>query len=313
MAQSSFPFGSSQIATEDQWSQMFRMIAVDGVFATAPFGTDLKVTGSNTSTIAVDLGEAWVQGTYYKNDAPLNVPVPTNAGSATARKDLVVLRRDPAVDSVTVQYKTGSIDTPPLLQVLNGVWEIPLARVTVDPGASVVSPAGVVDQRWFIGRPVVFGNSQARRAPVQGQLLVEDKTVYLGNGIGWDKLATAGQDTGWKKIKLASGYTTHLDTPEYRVKDGMVYCRGNARRSSGADLVGFELTTIAKMPSEAIPNANVRYGVAPTEHRTINDSSTRLSFFSARLEVQSDGEVKYWLPDYSPSEWIGFDSFVYSL
>jgi hypothetical protein len=108
MTETSFPFASSSIATEDQWSSMMRMAQVDGVFATDPSGTDLLVTGSNASTVAVAAGEAWVQGTYYANSASLNVPVPTNSGGGAARKDLIVLRRDPAGDVVSVKYKTGS-------------------------------------------------------------------------------------------------------------------------------------------------------------------------------------------------------------
>jgi hypothetical protein len=191
MAESSYPFGSSSIATEDQWSAMFRMAQVDGVFAFSETGTDLKVTASNASTVSVAAGEAWVQGTYYSNSAALNVSVPTNSGGGSARKDLIVLRRDPSADSVTVKYKTGGTSFPSLTQTFNGTWEIPLAQVTVAAGASVVPPSGVSDQRWFIGRPVAFGNSGARRPPVRGQVLFDGGNVYVGDGTAWKFLATA--------------------------------------------------------------------------------------------------------------------------
>ncbi|MET8511964.1 hypothetical protein [Streptomyces sp. NPDC005077] len=192
MTQSSFPFGSSQIATEDQWSSMFRMAQVDGVFANSPTGTDLKVTASNVSSVAVAAGEAWIQGTYYANSASMNVSVPTNSGGSAARKDLIVLRRDPSADATTVQYKTGGTSFPSLTQTLNGTWEIPLAQVTVAAGASVVPPSGVTDIRWFAGRPVAFGNAGARRPPAKGQFLIEGTDVYVGDGTTWQYLATAG-------------------------------------------------------------------------------------------------------------------------
>ncbi|MGW2932968.1 hypothetical protein ACWDA7_14120 [Streptomyces sp. NPDC001156] len=192
MAQSSFPFGSSQIATEDQWSSMFRMVQVDGVFATSETGTDLKVTGSNASTVSVAAGEAWVQGTYYKNDATLNVSVPTNSGGASARKDLIVLRRDPSGDSTTVQYKTGGTSFPSLTQTTNGTWEIPLAQVTVAAGASVVPPSNVTDTRYFLGRPVVLAGAADMRAPVRGQLKVVNGTdIYMGDGAAWNFVGIA--------------------------------------------------------------------------------------------------------------------------
>ncbi|MFJ9353768.1 hypothetical protein [Streptomyces mirabilis] len=192
MTQSSFPFGSSQITTEDQWSSYFRMAQVDGVFATSENGTDLKVTASNASTVALAAGEAWVQGTYYSNSASLNVSVPTNSGGGSARNDLIVLRRDPSADATTVQYKTGGTSFPSLTQTLNGTWEIPLARVTVAAGASVVPPSGVTDVRWFLGRPAVFGSSAYRRPPVRGQIHIDNGTdLFVADGTSWNYLGTA--------------------------------------------------------------------------------------------------------------------------
>ncbi|GAA5078550.1 hypothetical protein [Streptomyces similanensis] len=192
MAQSSYPFGSSQIATEDQWSSYFRMFQVDGVFAASETGTDLKVTASNVSTLSVAPGEAVIQGTYYGNSAALNVNVPTNSAGITARKDLIVLRRDPSADATTVQYKTGGTSYPSLSQTLNGIWEIPLAQVTVAAGASVVAPSGVTDLRWFVGRPVVFGSFSFRRPPMRGQIHVDNGVdLYVGDGTNWNYLGTA--------------------------------------------------------------------------------------------------------------------------
>src|SRR5438105_4842343 len=159
MAETSYPFGSSSIATEDQWANMFRMAQVDGVYASSEAGTDLKVTGSNAANVTVAAGEAWVQGTYYSNSTNLTVSVPTNSGGGSARKDLVVLRRAPASDQVSVVYRTGSTSFPTLTQTLNSTWEIPLAKVTVAAGASTVAPGDVVDVRWFNGRPPVLGTS----------------------------------------------------------------------------------------------------------------------------------------------------------
>ncbi|MCX5234452.1 hypothetical protein OG824_04285 [Streptomyces prunicolor] len=192
MAQSSFPFGSSSISTEDQWSRMFRMAQVDGVFATSEANTDLRVTASNSSTLAVDVGEAWIQGTYYRNDASLNVSVPTNSGGLTPRKDLVVLRRDPSADAVSVQYKSGGTSFPTLTQTLNGTWELPLAQVTVAAGASVVPPSDVLDTRWFVGRPVILGNSSDTRPPVRGQVRIVNGTdIYMGDGSAWNFFGSA--------------------------------------------------------------------------------------------------------------------------
>ncbi|MBL1104950.1 hypothetical protein JK361_10140 [Streptomyces sp. 5-8] len=311
MAQSSFPFGSSQIATEDQWSSMFRMAQVDGVRATDPTGTNLRVSGSNASTVAVAAGEAWIQGTYYSNSASLNVSVPTNSGGGTARNDLVVLRRDPSADSITVQYKTGGTAFPTLTQTLNGIWEIPLAQVTVAAGASVVAPAGVVDQRWFLGRPVALSNSGSRPPATKGQLIVEGKDVLLGNGVSFDLLATAGSDTGWKNVPLASGFATYSAPCSYRVKDGMVFMRGNFKKTSG-DLPKNVVTKFATLPAEARP-PYTRFAVTATEWNNYSVGGTSVGFFHARVEVRSDGTCWFLVPQPSSPAYCDLDSFTYSL
>lgn len=311
MAESSYPFASSSIATEDQWSSMFRMAQVDGVFATDPSATDLLVTGSNASTVALAPGEAWVQGTYYANSASLNVAVPTNSGGGTARKDLVVLRRDPSTDVVTVKYKTGSTSVPTLTQTHNGTWEIPLAQVTVAAGASVVPPAGVADQRWFTGRPTALSNPTARRPPVKGQLIVEGKTVLLGSGTGFDTLAVAGQDTGWKPVALASGYATQSATCEYRIKDGLGYLRGNFRKTSG-NLPMDAITKFATLPIEARPAAS-RFGLVPIEWNNASVGGTTVGFVTSRMEIHTDGTLWFLIPKPVAPSWCGLDGFVYSL
>lgn len=311
MTQSSFPFGSSSIATEDQWSAMFRMAQVDGVFTTDSSGTNLRVSGSNASTVAVAAGEAWVQGTYYSNSVSLNVSVPTNSGGAAARKDLVVLRRDPSADTITVVYRSGGTNFPTPTQTLNGTWEIPLAQVTVAAGASVVAPAGVVDQRWFLGRPVALSNSTSRPHATKGQLIVEGKSVYLGNGVSFDLLGTAGQDTGWKALPLVSGYATQSATCAYRVKDGIGYLRGNFKKTSG-DLPKSVITKFATLPTEARPGIT-RYGVMGTEFNTYTVGGTSVGFFQARVEVRSDGTCWFLIPSPSSPAYCDLDTFSYSL
>jgi hypothetical protein len=311
MTETSFPFASSSIATEDQWSSMFRLAQVDGVYATDPSGTNLRVTGYNASTVAVAAGEAWVQGTYYANSTGLNVSVPTNSGGTSARKDLVVLRRDPSGDVISVKYKTGGTSFPSLTQTLNGTWEIPLAQVTVAAGASVVAPSGVVDQRWYLGRPVVLSNSGARPPATKGQLIVEGKTVLLGNGLGYDLLATAGADTGWKTLPLASGFATFIAPCGYRVKDGMVFLRGNFKKTSG-DLPKNAITQFATLPAEARP-AYTRSLVMAMEWNSYTIGSTLTGFLQCRVEVRADGTCWIIVPSPASPTYAFLDGFNYSL
>lgn len=191
MAEFSAPFTGSSITTELQWSRMARRWGLDGVHTEDPSTTLLKVTGSGTTTVAVAPGMAFVNGFFYHLDATKNLAVPANGGGA-ARVDLVVLRADQAANSVTAQYKTGGTAAPPLTQVEDGVWEIPLAQCTVAAGASVVTAANVLDRRYLTGRSVLPTVSGARPPALKNQLMVDGGKLYIGDGAAWRWLATQG-------------------------------------------------------------------------------------------------------------------------
>ncbi|MFD8839867.1 hypothetical protein [Streptomyces griseofuscus] len=184
MAEFSAPFDGSSITTELQWSRMARRWGSDGAHTEDPSSTVLKVTGSGTTNVTVAPGGAFVNGFYYYLDTTKTLAVPTNSGGA-ARVDLVVLRADQAANSVTAVYKTGGTTVPPLTQVEDGVWEIPLAQCTVAAGSAVVTAANVVDKRYLTGRGVVPSVSGARPPSVKNTLLVEGTDLYVGDGASW--------------------------------------------------------------------------------------------------------------------------------
>ncbi|MEC4016105.1 hypothetical protein [Streptomyces sp. H27-D2] len=192
MVEYSAPFSDSQIATEYQWSRIFRNPGLDGVISDDPSSSALKVTGSGVSTVTVGAGEAYVNGFFYRLDETLTVPVTSNSAGSSARIDLVVLRADQSGNIVSAKYKAGGTSAPTLATDEAGVYELPLAQTTVAAGASAVTAGNVTDKRWFSGKPAAVGNPASRRPSRKGMLLVENKDVYLGNGTGWDLLATAG-------------------------------------------------------------------------------------------------------------------------
>ncbi|MEW1630847.1 hypothetical protein AB0387_26235 [Streptomyces sp. NPDC089173] len=191
MAEFSAPFDGSPIANQSQWSRMARRWGQDGVHAVDPADTGLKVTGNGTGNVVLAVGEAFVNGFYYRNDAVKNIAVTANAGGA-ARVDLVILRASMSAKSVVPVYKTGGTTAPALTADEDGVYEIPLAQCTVAAGSSVVTAVNVVDRRWFTGRSVTPGVPGARRPSVKGGLLVEGTSLYVGDGAGWRWLASAG-------------------------------------------------------------------------------------------------------------------------
>lgn len=209
MAEFSAPFDTSSITTELQWSRMARQWGADGVHANDPASTALKVTGSGTTTVSIAAGMAFVNGFYYHLDAAKTLSVPANTGGA-ARVDLVVLRADQAANSVTAVYKTGGTSAPPLTQVEDDVWEIPLAQCTVAAASTIVTAANVVDKRYLTSRGVVPSLPGTRPPSQKHTLLVDGTDLYIGDGAGWKWLASAGiQDTTYTPVWSAGSSTVN--------------------------------------------------------------------------------------------------------
>ncbi|MEV5429117.1 hypothetical protein [Streptomyces sp. NPDC052701] len=193
MAFTSFPFSSSPLSTEAQYALTASRWGNDGVHTDDLTSTALKVTANGTSSVSIAAGSGFVNGATVINDGPYSLPVVSNSGGSSARKDLVVLRYDASADAITPMYKTGGANAPSLTNSPEtGVVEIPLAECTVAAGASVVASGAVVDRRWGVGRPVAYGTPGARRPSRKGQLLVEGNDIYLGDGTAWNYVGTAG-------------------------------------------------------------------------------------------------------------------------
>lgn len=207
MAEFSAPFDGSPIATQSQWSRMARRWGLDGVHAEDPTSTALKVTGSGTATVSLAVGEAFVNGFYYKNDTTKSIAVTTNLGTS-ARVDMVILRASMSAKTVTAVYKTGGTSAPTLAADEAGIYEIPLAQCTVAAGSSVVTAVNTLDRRWFTDRGSVPGIPGARRPSVKSQLLVEGGSLYVGDGASWRWLSTAGiEDSTYTPAWTAGGTT----------------------------------------------------------------------------------------------------------
>lgn len=124
MAQSSYPF-DSQVVTEGQFSRFFRELQDSGV-AASPDALDLTVSADGSGmTVKVQPGFAVVRGCAYFSTA---VEVLTIAASeSAARTDRVVLRLDPAENSIVLAVLKGVAGGSALdpTQTDTDVYELP--------------------------------------------------------------------------------------------------------------------------------------------------------------------------------------------
>lgn len=134
----------------DDISNYFLKLISDGVFATP--ATCMQVVESSGMNVNVSAGWAflrckWINNTTYESltiepsDLVLN------------RIDRVVLHLDPAVASrnITIAVKKGTAaatpEPPELTRISDGIYELSLAQIAVNAGATAITQAEITDER----------------------------------------------------------------------------------------------------------------------------------------------------------------------
>ncbi|WJN63278.1 minor tail protein [Streptomyces phage phiScoe54] len=204
MAQTSYPF-DAQTVSESQYSQYFRELQDSGVVGSAG-DTTLKVTSAGTNmTLSVSIGQAIVRGHFYNNDAVASVTIA--AADSSARTDRVVLRLDPAANSIVLAVVKGTAggSVPALTQTDTGIYEMVLANVTVGASVTSISAASVTDQRRFVGNRLGAWSTALRpTSPRVGKLGFNTDTLVweFWNGTAWTNLT---QSVDWSSLSNKPG------------------------------------------------------------------------------------------------------------
>lgn len=147
MAQTSWPFENID-TSETQFSLWARNLG-QGVIEGRANELEPSADGSGMN-VKVASGQALVRGHYYDNTTQVTLSIAASDLSLP-RKDAVVLRLDPTLNSIVLAVVTGTPNSSPSLPALtqtdSGVYELLIAEVDVDAGAVVISSGEVIDQR----------------------------------------------------------------------------------------------------------------------------------------------------------------------
>jgi len=211
MAEQSFPFENIDTteAQFSEWATNFQETGLQG----SPDGTELTitVTGSDLN-LTVAAGQAFIRGHYYINTSDLVVAVPT-AGVNT-RIDILVVELNPTTNTIVtklVQGEAVSADpvAPTLTQSATGIYQLPIATLTIPTSTVALTSGMLVDTRTFMGNRIGIWTTATRPAnPTAYQTLGYNTTIESHeswNGTAWvgffDPITTAGDlvvgdDTG---------------------------------------------------------------------------------------------------------------------
>lgn len=284
MAQDSWPSPAhnSRNVTDLEYEKIAARFSDDGVDG-SPADTAVVAAGTGLQAVvragvlASVRGHAWTSGT-----TDVNLTVGANTSGQT-RTDRVVLRLDRATWTVLAVVKQGApgAGAPALTQDTGdtGVWEIPLARITVINNAASVT---VTRDEQYVGARIRPCTSTTLPAfPRRGEMVFEQNTGRwrAWNGTSW---TTLYEDTG--ELTLGPGYAAWEFYNENvgRKVNGLVTLRISVRRVGSTftttDADGTKLVTI--------PNA-----LKPIDRYHFFTGRFTLSGGVARIEVRTNGEV----------------------
>lgn len=224
MAITAFPFDSDD-TSEQQFSQLMGE-AVDTGVVDAQGGTGFQV-GVSGMAVTASAGTAVIRGFLgytLGTEGPIAV---ANGHASLTRIDLAILRLDRAGNAMTFAVKQGTASSTPadpaLTQTDSGIYEMPLARLTIPAGATTMLAGYITDLRQFVGSSTGAWTTAGRpTSPRKGKLgynvTLSRWEFYLGiagGDSGWFPLIpdTVNNSTKWNGYTLAVSPTTPAGTP----------------------------------------------------------------------------------------------------
>ena len=131
----------------DQFAYYFSKFISNGVYINP--ATQLKVTSKGELKLNVAVGDAFVNGYWYKNDENFEMQL-AQANGALPRIDRVVLRWDSITRYINLAILQGNPAAAPSAKNLTrnaDTWELGLADVYIERGALSISDANITDLR----------------------------------------------------------------------------------------------------------------------------------------------------------------------
>lgn len=264
MAETSYPTAGGGSVTDANYEVLMASATGDGLIGRPSFsalvygdssGRQVKVRGSRG---------AIVRGFRWQTDsAGLTVPITSNSSGQT-RLDLVVLRLNRTNYTVRVAVLAGtpssSPTTPsPLMQDAPAQYfDLPLARVTVRTGTTILGAGDVEEYTWYLAEPMVVGKSNYTPPSVPGRMFwqYDSRALWVANSSGgYDNVQ---RDSGWVTVPLASGWTANQGVKVRRKGDtvflNVSVVRSGATVASNVDSTIATISTASMRPDGLSPD-----------------------------------------------------------
>ncbi|WP_217545561.1 hypothetical protein [Streptomyces sp. GbtcB6] len=265
MAQDSWPSPShnARALTDVEYELLAARFSDDGVYG-SPSDTPVVSAGAGLSVDVRAGVYASVRGhLWYSGTAVTNLTIAANP-TASTRFDRVVLRLDRSTWNVTAAVKQGTAGagTPDLTRDTGstGVWEIPLATVTV---AASATGAGVAAKELYVGSRVRPCTSiSLPDAPGPGDLVFQatDEKLMMFTGSLWK---TVYQYSGVISCDATLTAWDISTSSVLEARNGIVSLRmGSFNRAGGSFSAGTESRLPVLIPAAYRHASRDQFGLA---------------------------------------------------
>lgn len=132
----------------EDFARYFASFIGSGIFPSPT--SNLQVRANDGMSVVVSKGKAWINGYFYENTEDLNLNLATAHG-VLKRIDRIVVRLDLSARLIQCAVKKGSESsspTPPNLQRDSDIFELALADILVENGATKLTQSNITDQRF---------------------------------------------------------------------------------------------------------------------------------------------------------------------
>lgn len=165
--------GDARSYSSANFAEVLNKVLTTGYFAGS--GGELAVTASSPADMNINVatGEAWIQGYYYKNTASKTLAV-TAADGSNPRIDRVVLELDLVTNRlINLKMLDGTPAASPVAPALTQsgtTYQITLAQVYVDTGATSIASGKITDERDTVTSPVSGANQAKANSLYSGSI-----------------------------------------------------------------------------------------------------------------------------------------------
>lgn len=234
--------------------------------------------------------------------------IPTvSSGAGTSRIDLIVARLNrgaaaPNAFTVTPVRIQGTAAASPVEPspvrslAVDGIYDLPLAAVTIDNGVATIAANKVANRAWWVSPSGLQGFSTARPPVESGLLFRENDTGILLLGTTGGTWTTLYRDTGWVTPSTPSGFSI---TGGFRIRRvGNLVTLSFQLNRTGATIASNAHTTILNLAGTPyVPSVGI-FGVyhcgAPDHSSNLNIMPTGEVILGADFAHTIDNGASVW-------------------